>query len=85
MTTDKDIGNTLASDLTNAMTPFSVDPKKTDGPTDIDDQGWMNTDWENWLGYYDGIPEAGIVIDAKATWTVGKGFTADPETTVICL
>src|SRR3990167_3472411 len=42
-----------------------------------------NSNWSQYLGYYKTIPELRAAIDAKATWTVGKGFTADPETTLI--
>ena len=36
-----------------------------------------------WEEYLKTIPELQATIDAKATWTVGKGYTADPITTLI--
>lgn len=42
----------------------------------------MNTKYSQYLGYYKDIPELAAVIDAKATWTVGKGFKADEKTTM---
>ncbi len=80
---DNRIDATIASDLTNAMTAFSVDPAQTDGPTDAKKNEYLNDDWEQQLGYYKNIPELSSVIDAKATWTVGKGFTADEITTML--
>ena len=44
----------------------------------------MNTKWTQELGYYKTIPELRAVIDAKATWTIGKGFKADTQVTFIC-
>ncbi len=71
-----------ASNLSNAITDYSVDPEKTDGPTDLKETTWQNTKWGDYLGYYN-IPEVGAVIDAKARWIVGKGFQADPQTTML--
>ncbi len=32
--------------------------------------------WNKWNGYYKTIPEIQAVIDKKALWTVGKGYTS---------
>ena len=80
---ETNISSTDYSDLTNAMTSFSVDAVSTDGPADQRETEYMNPDWSQQLGYYKQIPELQASIDAKATWTVGKGFTADPQTTFI--
>ena len=77
------ITSTVASDLTNAMTDYSVDIARTDGATDQKETEWMNTNYSQWLGYYKKIPELASVIDAKATWTVGKGIKADEITTML--
>ncbi len=63
---------------------FSVGSQQTGGPTGQEDFEWMNTKFTSWLGYYRTIPELTSVIDAKATWTVGKGVIAD-ETTIMLL
>ena len=78
-----DIGNAEASDLTNTMTDYSVDSESTDGPEDQDETTYENTEFTQYFGYYKQIPELRSVIDAKATWTVGKGFLADEVTTLI--
>ena len=65
-----DISSAEASDLTNAMTDYSVDSATTDAAADQKETTWMNTNWSQWFGYYKEIPELAAVIDAKATWTV---------------
>ncbi len=83
------IDSAVASDLTSAVKDFSVDSKKPDGPTDQKETTWINTSddvtFEDAFGYYtdDKTPEITAVIDAKATWTVGKGFKADEITTML--
>jgi hypothetical protein len=81
--TDNTINSAVASDLDTAMEDYSVDVKHTDGATGIGEYEYVNNDWGQNLGYYKEIPELRAVIDAKATWTVGKGFEADNETTGI--
>lgn len=74
--------NASASDLSNAMTDYSVNPQTTDAATESEN-GWINTNAAQQLGYYKEIPELKSVIDAKATWTIGKGFNADEGTTML--
>ena len=83
------ITSTIASDLTNAMTDFSVDSATTDGPTGQDKFEWMNTQedvtFEDALGYYkdEKTPEITAIIDGGADWTAGNGYLADEETTML--
>jgi len=77
------IESAIASDLTNAITDYSVATKTTDGATDQKETTWMNPNWTQYLGYYKTIPELKRAIDAKATWTIGKGFVADELTTLL--
>ena len=74
---ETDIGSAVASDLTTAMTDYSVDTQSTDGTTDQKETRYQITNWNQNLGYYKTIPELRAVIDARATWTVGKGFKAE--------
>ena len=62
---------------------YSVDSKTTDAATDQKETMWINQKWTQYLGYYKKIPELKRAIDAKATWTIGKGFKADNFTTAI--
>jgi len=77
------INSAVTSDLTNAMTDFSVDAQTTDAATDQKETTWININWPQFFGYYKEIPEIRSVIDAKATWTVGKGFKANKITTFL--
>lgn len=77
------IDSAVASDLTNAVKDFSVSPETTDGASESGETRWQNRKRAQQLGYYKSIPEARAVIDVKGRWTVGKGFKADPETTVV--
>ena len=69
-----DIGSATASNLTGAMTSFSVAPATTDGATGYGETTYQMTNWEKWLGFYKKIPELKVAVDAKSTWTVGKGI-----------
>lgn len=44
---------------------------------------WINAKWPIYLGYYKQIPELKKAVDFHAMYTVGKGWSADPTTTVI--
>ncbi len=77
------IGSTDISNMSNVVTDFSVKRQSTDGIFDQPETTWMNANWTQYFGYYRTIPELKAVIDAKATWTVGKGFIADEITTML--
>lgn len=67
------------SDLTNAMTDFSVSPMTTDAAGEQKETKWNNANWAKQLGYYKQIPELRIAIDAIARWTIGKGIQTYDE------
>jgi hypothetical protein len=52
-------------------------------PTNIAYPEWMSPNYTKWLGYYTKVPDLKSAIDAKATWTVGKGYKAKPEAEAI--
>jgi len=80
---ETDIGQTDTSSLSTAETLYSVAAKQTDAAAEQPETPWDIEKWDEYLGYYKAIPELRIAIDAKATWTVGKGFEADAITSVI--
>jgi len=82
---DTNISSAIASDLTNAITDFSVAAQSTDGAGSTKETTYQNTDWSQDYGYYKTIPEFKIAIDTKATWTVGAGFTSDESTELLLL
>jgi|TARA_Y100000310_G_C20689189_1_gene821086 hypothetical protein len=83
---ETDIGSVDYTSM-NSMTDFdySVDTATTDGAGDSKETEWQNSSWSSQLGYYKAIPELQVAIDAKATWTVGKGFKSDPLTQLTLL
>ncbi len=64
---------------------FSVNTAETDAASESKETTWIDTNWSQYLGYYkdEKTPELTAVIDAKATWTIGKGFDADETTTML--
>ncbi len=81
--TEQNLNSASASDLTNAITDYSVNNQSTDAASEQKETKWDNKKFSQYLGYYKSIPELRSVIDAKATWTIGKGLKADPEITFI--
>ena len=77
------ITSAVASDIENTITDYSVDAQSTDGPAEQPETTWTNELWAQYLGYYKTIPELRAVIDAKATWTIGKGIKANTQDTAI--
>lgn len=78
-----DIGQSTASGISSTIKDFSVNTQTTDAATGAKETWWNNDRWTEYLGYYKQIPELRAVIDAKSTWTVGKGYEADEVTTMI--
>jgi hypothetical protein len=80
---ETNISGTEYGNLSGTGTSYSVDPVQTDGATGQKETEYINSDWAQQLGYYKKIPELKAAIDAKATWTVGKGFTTNPVTEML--
>lgn len=74
------IGSADYGDFKNTITDYSVSAVNTDGAGDQKETYYDNSNWSSWLGYYKKIPELAAAIDAKATWTIGKGFKSNPIT-----
>ena len=78
------ISKATLSDMENSVGTVTVDTQKLDTATpNQKETPHMNERFTQQLGYYKTIPELRAAIDAKATWTVGKGFEADTETKTI--
>lgn len=77
-----DIGNAAVGSNSTYITDYSVNAVNTDAATGQDETTWQNTRFSQQLGYYKTIPELKMAIDAKATWTIGKGFVSNPLTTL---
>ena len=82
---ETNITSTEIGDMTNTVTDFSVAPVETEAANDQPETEYMNTLWSQQYGYYKTIPELRAVIDAKARWTVGKGFISNEITEMLLM
>lgn len=78
---DTNISSTAVGSF--AADDYSVPTATTDGATNQKETVYQITKWREWFGYYKAIPELKISIDAKSTWTVGKGFKSNPITELL--
>ena len=62
------------------ITDYSVPEQVTDAASANDETEYINDNAGKYLGYYKSTPELKMAIDAKATWTIGKGYISPPET-----
>src|SRR3990167_9000272 len=77
------IDRAQASDMLNKVKDVTVNALNTDGAGDQDETEWQNTSWAQYWGYFNEIADLKSAMLMKAIWNVGKGYIADPETTVI--
>jgi hypothetical protein len=74
--------NATTTDLSNSVSDYTVTTQVTDAGSQKENK-WENPNATKYLGFYKSIPELKKSIDALALWAVGKGYDADPETTLI--
>ena len=77
-----DFGKATSSDYVNVVGSITIPSKETDAATGQKETEWLNTDGTKWWGYFNECPELKSAILMKGVWVCGKGYTADPETTV---
>ena len=77
------INSTEAAELGSKLVDYSVDAVNLDSAGDQKETTWQTQTWAKNLGYYKTIPELKAAIDTKATWTIGAGFEADEQTTLL--
>jgi len=75
-----DISNAESSNLEGSMEDWQVESESTER---VRDNSYTCKKWETYLGFYKNIPEIKNAIDAKARWSVGKGYTADEPTEIL--
>jgi len=80
---DDKVSSMIAGSSDNTITNYAVAAANTDGPSGNGETTWYNSNWSQYLGYFETIPELNAAINAKATWTIGKGFKADPQTEML--
>ncbi len=62
------------------ITDYSVNPESTDGPSGESETTYQNTQWSTQFGYYINTTDIQEVVNARARWTIGKGYQADEIT-----
>lgn len=77
-----EIDSTRSGAQATLFTDYSVPGKNTDAATGEKETEYLNSKASKYLGYYKTIPELKMAIDAKATWTIGKGYSSEPLTTL---
>src|SRR3990167_6008194 len=82
-TSELSITQAAASDMSNVVKNAAVASMQVDSAGSQEETTWENADWSKQWGYFNTIPELKSAIIMKAIWAVGKGYIADPETSVI--
>lgn len=83
-----DMKQAISSDLKTQFASgtdlfYKIDAITTDSALDQKDTFYINQKWDEQFGKYKKIPELRGAINTKAVWVVGKGFVADPQTTLL--
>ncbi|MCK5614907.1 hypothetical protein KAR91_74280 [Candidatus Pacearchaeota archaeon] len=76
---ENNIGSMEAGNQEDPLKKFAVTPETPDGILDSKFTRYRNDEFETQYGYYIGVTDIQEVIDAKARWVIGKGYTADPQ------
>jgi hypothetical protein len=79
------LNNSALSNLSTKVQDIIPLALNTDGATGADEYYYQNTNWSTYWGYFndEDLGEMKNAFIMKSIWNVGKGYTADPETTVI--
>lgn len=78
-----DLDKTTSSDLTNAVTDYTVPAMSTDGVSNQKETTWQNDKWTTQFGWFNQNADLKSAITMKAIWTVGKGWESDIRNTVL--
>src|SRR3990167_3598787 len=78
--TNQNISNVQSGTQADTFQDYSVASADTDGSYDQKETIYYLSDWTKHYGYYKKIPELKASIDAKAVWTVGRGFVSNELT-----
>lgn len=76
------LSGTQLSNMSDNVTDIVVLPKVTDGVMNTGESTWCFNNATTYWGYFNTIPELKSALLMKATWDVGKGYTADTSTMV---
>ena len=79
---DEKISSMVVGDVSHNPA-YTVSTDDTDATSDQKETEYINSNWTQQYGYFKQIPEINAAINAKATWTIGKGFKADEVTEML--
>jgi len=71
------IDSTEITDMTNTVSNITIDVATSEAQKYPE---WQSPYYRTWLGYYNAVPDLKAIIDAKANWTIGKGYKTDTAT-----
>jgi len=74
------IDSAIIGNFDGTIVDFSVATQSLDSAADQKETTYINEKWSQQLGYYKTISELKSAIDAKAAWTMGKGFKSNEIT-----
>lgn len=77
-----DIAKAKVGNMTENVDDFSVSAEQTDSATGQGETEFIHDKWNDYLGYFQSIPELAAAINAIARWTIGRGIDASPETLI---
>ena len=77
------LSNATVGDARPTTLDYEVPPMQTEGATGQKETTYQNNMWSQYWGFFNHRADLKNAILLRATWDVGKGYTADPETTVI--
>lgn len=77
------ISSATSSNMSSVVKDVSIPQKTVDEAGEGEETEWINSNFNKYYGYYKLIPEVKIATDTMSSWTIGDGYIADPETTVI--
>jgi len=77
------ISNTVMSNMSTVVTDINITPVQPDIPSNADETTYQNMEWTEQYGYFLEADDFQSALMMQSVWTVGKGYTADSETTII--
>lgn len=75
-----DLASAAKGSNASTISDYTVEELTLDSAGAQKETEYTNENAGKYLGYYKKVPELKIAIDTKATWTIGKGFMAEPAT-----
>lgn len=67
----------------SGQTEFSIAAEVTDGINEQGETTWDNPNFSKYWGYFNNVGDLKSALLMKSIWCVGKGWTANPITTLI--